>query len=35
MHETLGYAVAQLVGALCYKPEGREFDPDGVIAIFH
>jgi hypothetical protein len=22
----MGYAVAQLVEALCYKPEGREFD---------
>jgi len=28
-------AVAQLVEALCYKPEGRRFDPDGVIGIFH
>ena len=24
---TRAYAVAQLVEALCYKPEGREFDP--------
>jgi hypothetical protein len=23
----LGHAVAQLVEALCYKPEGRGFDP--------
>jgi hypothetical protein len=23
---TMGYAVAQLVEALCYKPEGRGFD---------
>jgi hypothetical protein len=22
----MGYAVAKLVEALCYKPEGREFD---------
>ena len=28
-----GYAVAQLVGALRYKPEGRGFD--GVIRVFH
>jgi hypothetical protein len=27
--------VAQLVEALRYKPEGRGFDPDGVIGIFH
>jgi hypothetical protein len=26
-------AVAQLVEALRYKPEGRGFDPDGVIDI--
>jgi hypothetical protein len=25
-----GYAVAQLVGALCYKPEGRGFEWIGV-----
>jgi len=30
-----GYAVAQLVGALRYKPEGCGFDSDGVIGIFH
>jgi hypothetical protein len=24
--EPMGYAVAQLVEALCYKPEGRGFD---------
>jgi hypothetical protein len=29
----LGHAVAQLVEALCYKPEGRGLD--GVIGIFH
>jgi hypothetical protein len=29
-----GFAVAQLVEALCYKPEGREFDSDGVTGIF-
>jgi hypothetical protein len=27
--------VAQLVEALRYKPEGRGFDPDGAIGIFH
>jgi len=27
--------VTQLVEALRYKPEGRGFDPDGVIGIFH
>jgi hypothetical protein len=27
--------VAQLVEALCYKPEGRGFDPNGVTGIFH
>jgi hypothetical protein len=36
---TLGYAVAQLVEALHYKPEGRGdvagSIPDGVIATFH
>jgi hypothetical protein len=31
----LGHAVAQLVEALRYKPEGRGFDPDYVIGIFH
>jgi hypothetical protein len=30
-----GHAVAQLVEALRYKPEGRGFDPDGAIGIFH
>jgi len=30
-----GHAVAQLVEALLYKPEGRGFDPYGVISIFH
>jgi len=30
-----GYAVAQLVGAQRYKPEGSGFDSDGVIGIFH
>ena len=30
-----GYAMAQLVEALHYKPEGRGFDSDGVIGIFH
>jgi hypothetical protein len=30
-----GYAVAQLVDALCYKPEDRGFDsPDGVLEFF-
>jgi len=29
-----GGAVARLVEALRYKPEGREFDSDGVIGIF-
>jgi hypothetical protein len=27
--------VAQLVAALCYKPEGRGLDSRGVIGIFH
>jgi hypothetical protein len=31
----VGYAVARLVEALRYKPEGRGFIPDGVIGIFH
>jgi len=30
-----GHAVAQLVEALRCKPEGRGFDPDGIIGIFH
>jgi hypothetical protein len=32
-----GHAVAQLVEALLYKPEGCGFDsiPDGVIGFFH
>jgi len=30
-----GHAVAQLVEALRYKPEGRSSIPDGVIGIFH
>ena len=30
-----GHTVAQLVEALRYKPEGRGFDSDGVIGIFH
>jgi hypothetical protein len=29
-----GYAVAQLVDALRYKPEGAGSIPDGVIGIF-
>jgi hypothetical protein len=29
------YEVAQLVDALCYKPEGRGFDSGWVIGIFH
>jgi hypothetical protein len=29
------HALAQLVEALLYKPEGRGFDSDGVIGIFH
>jgi hypothetical protein len=29
-----GHAVAQLVEALRYKPEGRGF-PDGVVGFFH
>jgi hypothetical protein len=31
----LMFEVAQLVTALCYKPEGRELDSRGVIGIFH
>jgi hypothetical protein len=31
----LGHAVAQLVEAVRYKPEGRGFDSDGVIGIFY
>jgi len=32
----LGHAVAQLVEALRYKPEGSGLNaPDGVIGIFH
>jgi hypothetical protein len=31
----MGHAVVQLVETLRYKPEGRGFDPDGVIGIFH
>ena len=27
----MGHAVAKLVEALRYKPEGRGFDPDGVL----
>ena len=30
-----GHVVAQLVEALCYKPEGHGFDSDGVTGIFH
>ena len=30
-----GHAVAQLLGALNYKPEGRGFDSRCVIEIFH
>ena len=30
----MGYAVAQLVEALRYKPEGRGFDSRGVTGIF-
>jgi len=26
IYTSMGYAVAQLVEALCYKPEGRRFD---------
>jgi len=26
MYNEMGHAVAQLVEALCYKPEGRGFD---------
>jgi len=29
------HAVAQLVEALRYKPDGRKFKPDGVTGIFH
>jgi hypothetical protein len=29
------YVVAHLVEALCYKPEGRGFIPDGVFGVFH
>ena len=28
------HAVVQLVEALRYKPEGRGFDPDGVLEFF-
>jgi hypothetical protein len=31
----MGAAVAQLVEALRYKPEGRGFDPDCVSGFFH
>jgi hypothetical protein len=31
----MGHAVAQLVEALRYNPEGRVFDPDEVAGIFH
>jgi hypothetical protein len=31
----VGHAVAQLVEALRYKPEGAGSIPDGVIGIFH
>jgi hypothetical protein len=30
----VGYAVAQLIEALRYKPEGRELIPDDIIRIF-
>jgi len=33
--ETQGYAMAQLVEELRYKPEGCGFDSDGVIGIVH
>jgi hypothetical protein len=33
--EILGHPVAQLVEALRYKPEGHEFDSDGVTEIFY
>jgi hypothetical protein len=32
LHRDMGYAVAQLVEALCYKPGSI---PDGVMEIFH
>jgi hypothetical protein len=32
-HYSLGHAVAQLVEAFCYKPQGSV--PDGVTGIFH
>jgi hypothetical protein len=31
----MGHAVGQLVEALRYKPEGREFEPVGVTGIIH
>jgi hypothetical protein len=31
----ISYRAAQLVEVLCYKPEGRGFDPYGIIGIFH
>jgi hypothetical protein len=31
----MGYALAQLVEALCYKPEDRGFDSRFVTGIFH
>jgi hypothetical protein len=34
-NNVMGYAVAQLVEALRYKPEGRGFDSDGVAGIFN
>jgi hypothetical protein len=35
MYSNIGAVVAQLVQALRYNPEGRGFDADGVIGIFH
>ena len=31
----MAHAVVQLIEAVCYTPEGREFVPDGVMGIFH
>jgi hypothetical protein len=32
---SVGHAMAQLVEALCYKPENRGSIPDGVTGILH
>jgi hypothetical protein len=35
MSSSWGHAVAQLIEALRYKPEGRVSNPDGVTEIFY